>query len=84
MGTSLDAANSEINGTAITLGPTETVGAALNLIHKRAHGVLVVVDDDRRPIGIFAERDADGVRASGRERVSRQRDSAMPCAASQS
>ena len=46
--------------TAITLGPTETVGAALNLIHKRAHGVLVVVDDDRRPIGIFAERDAAG------------------------
>jgi IMP dehydrogenase len=46
--------------TAITLGPTETVGLALNLIHKRAHGVLVVVDDERRPIGIFAERDAAG------------------------
>ncbi len=46
--------------TAITLGPTETVGAALNLIHKRAHGVLVVVDDEQRPIGIFAERDAAG------------------------
>ncbi len=46
--------------TAITLGPTETVGAALNLIHKRAHGVLVVVDEDQRPIGIFAERDAAG------------------------
>jgi IMP dehydrogenase len=46
--------------TAITLGPTETVGAALNLIHKRAHGVLIVVDDERRPIGIFAERDAAG------------------------
>ncbi len=46
--------------TAITLGPTETVGAALNLIHKRAHGVLVVIDDERRPIGIFAERDAAG------------------------
>jgi IMP dehydrogenase len=46
--------------TAITLGPTETVGAALNLIHKRAHGVLIVVDEERRPIGIFAERDAAG------------------------
>ena len=46
--------------TAITLGPTETVGLALNLIHKRAHGVLVVVDDEHRPIGIFAERDAVG------------------------
>ena len=46
--------------TAITLGPTETIGAALNLIHKRAHGVLIVVDEERRPIGIFAERDAAG------------------------
>jgi IMP dehydrogenase len=46
--------------TAITLGPTETTGLALNLIHKRAHGVLVVVDADNRPIGIFAERDAAG------------------------
>ena len=46
--------------TAITLGPTETVGAALNLIHKRAHGVLIVVDDEQRPIGVFAERDAVG------------------------
>jgi len=46
--------------TPIALGPTETVGAALNLIHKRAHGVVVVVDEDRRPIGIFAERDAAG------------------------
>ena len=46
--------------TAITLGPTETIGAALNLIHKRAHGVLVIVDEERRPIGIFAERDAAG------------------------
>jgi IMP dehydrogenase len=46
--------------TAITLGPTETVGLALNLIHKRAHGVLVIVDDEQRPIGIFAERDAAG------------------------
>jgi len=46
--------------TPIALGPTETVGAALNLIHKRAHGVVVIVDEDRRPIGIFAERDAAG------------------------
>lgn len=46
--------------TAITMGPTETVGAALNLIHKRAHGIVVVVDADQRPIGIFAERDASG------------------------
>ena len=46
--------------TPITLGPAETVAAALNLIHKRAHSVLVVVDDEQRPIGIFTERDAAG------------------------
>ena len=32
--------------TPITLGPTHTVGDALGLIHKRAHGAVVVVDDD--------------------------------------
>jgi hypothetical protein len=36
-------------------GPTKTVGAALNLIHERAYGVLVV-DVDHGPLGIFAER----------------------------
>ena len=45
--------------TPITLSPQDTVGDALNLIHKRSHGVVVVVDDDR-PIGIFTEGDAAG------------------------
>jgi IMP dehydrogenase len=45
--------------TAITLGPTDTVGDALNLIHKRAHGAVIVVDDGR-PIGVFTEHDAVG------------------------
>ena len=45
--------------TPITLSPQDTVGDALNLIHKRSHGVVVVVDDER-PIGIFTEGDAAG------------------------
>ena len=37
--------------TPITLSPTHTVGDALGLIHKRAHGALVVVGDDGAPVG---------------------------------
>ena len=46
--------------TPITLGPSDTVGQALSLIHKRAHGVVIVTDEDRRPLGIFTEADAAG------------------------
>jgi IMP dehydrogenase len=46
--------------TPITLSPHHTVGDALGLIHKRAHGAVVVVDDDGRPEGIFTEHDAAG------------------------
>ncbi|MGD9702554.1 MAG: GuaB1 family IMP dehydrogenase-related protein [Acidimicrobiia bacterium] len=45
--------------TPITLAPSNTVGDALGLIHKRAHGAVIVVDADK-PIGIFTERDAAG------------------------
>jgi IMP dehydrogenase len=45
--------------TAITLAPTNTVGDALGLIHKRAHGAVIVVADDR-PVGVFTEHDAAG------------------------
>ena len=45
--------------TPITLAPTDTVGDALSLIHKRAHGAVIVVSDDR-PIGVFTETDAIG------------------------
>lgn len=43
--------------TAITLGPTDTVNAAIDLIHKRSHGAVVIVDDARRPLGIYVEND---------------------------
>lgn len=45
--------------TPITLEPTDTVGEALSLIHKRSHGAVVVVDKGR-PVGIFTEHDAAG------------------------
>ena len=45
--------------TPITLGPTDTLGEALSLVHKRAHGAVVVVDEGR-PVGIFTEHDAAG------------------------
>ena len=45
--------------TPITLAPTATVGEALSLIHKRSHGAVVIVEDDR-PVGIFTEGDAAG------------------------
>lgn len=46
--------------TPITLGPHDTVGEALNLVHKRSHGAVVVIDADERPLGIFTETDAIG------------------------
>ncbi|MBI5090706.1 MAG: GuaB1 family IMP dehydrogenase-related protein [Actinobacteria bacterium] len=45
--------------TPLTLSPTHTVGDALGLIHKRSHGAIIVVEDER-PVGIFTEHDAAG------------------------
>src|SRR5262245_17881976 len=46
--------------TPITLSPHDTIGDALGLIHKRAHGAVVIVDDGNRPLGVFTEADAAG------------------------
>lgn len=46
--------------TPITLLETDTLGEAMSLIHKRAHGAVVVVDADKQPVGIFTEHDAQG------------------------
>jgi IMP dehydrogenase len=46
--------------TPITLSPNDTIGEALSLIHKRAHGAVVVVDGGGRPVGVFTEDDALG------------------------
>ena len=49
-----------VHDTPITMAPTDTVGAAINLLPKRAHGAVVVVDDDR-PVGVVTEADCLGV-----------------------
>ncbi len=46
--------------TPITLSAGDTVGDALSLIHKRAHGAVIVIDADGHPIGVFTEHDASG------------------------
>ena len=46
--------------TAITLDKTSTTAQALSLIHKRAHGAVVVVEDEK-PVGIVTEEDCEGV-----------------------
>src|SRR5690348_5492697 len=47
--------------TPITLGPTSTVAEALSLMGKRAHGVVVVVDDGLRPLGVVTDGACQGV-----------------------
>lgn len=47
--------------TPITLLPHDTVQHALTLIHKRAHGAVVVVDEHGAPVGMFTESDGEGV-----------------------
>lgn len=45
--------------TPVTLRPDESIQTALNLIYKRAHGAIVVVDDQNKPVGIFTAADAE-------------------------
>jgi IMP dehydrogenase len=42
------------------LAPEDTLGEAISLIHKRAHGAVIVVDAQNRPLGVFTEHDAAG------------------------
>jgi IMP dehydrogenase len=46
--------------TAITLSPTSTVGDALALLPKRAHGGVVVIDSAGTPVGVVTEADCAG------------------------
>jgi IMP dehydrogenase len=45
--------------TPITLQPTNTVADAASLIHKRAHGAIIVVENEK-PVGILTEADWEG------------------------
>jgi IMP dehydrogenase len=47
--------------TPIALTATATVGDALNLLDKRAHGAAIVVDDEGRPLGVVTHVDLDEV-----------------------
>jgi len=46
--------------TPVTLSPTETVADAIDLLNKRAHGALIVIEDGK-PVGIVTEVDCDRV-----------------------
>ncbi|MQA96353.1 MAG: GuaB1 family IMP dehydrogenase-related protein [Streptosporangiales bacterium] len=46
--------------TPLTLAPADTVGDALNLLPKRAHNAVVVVDGGR-PVGVVTEADCTAV-----------------------
>ena len=46
--------------TPLTLNPEQTVTDAMGIIHKRSHGAIVVVRDEK-PIGIITEEDCNEV-----------------------
>ncbi len=46
--------------TPITLNPHQTVADAVSLLHKRAHGAIVIVDGGK-PVGIVTEEDCKSV-----------------------
>ncbi len=45
--------------TPVTLEETECIQTGLSLIHKRAHGAVIIVDKNNRPVGVFTEKDAE-------------------------
>ncbi len=47
--------------TALTLGGQDAVADAINLLPKRAHRAVVVLDGERRPVGLVTEADLTGV-----------------------
>lgn len=47
--------------TPLVLTPADAVADALNLVGKRAHGAVVVVDGEGRPVGIVDEASCAGV-----------------------
>jgi IMP dehydrogenase len=46
--------------TPVVMQPQDTVVDALNLVSKRAHRAVVVVDDQDFPVGVVSEGDCDG------------------------
>ncbi|WP_090941592.1 GuaB1 family IMP dehydrogenase-related protein [Nonomuraea jiangxiensis] len=50
-----------VHDTPLTLTPHDTVGEALQLLPKRAHGAIIVVDWENRPVGVVTDADCQGV-----------------------
>ncbi|MCP2353961.1 IMP dehydrogenase [Nonomuraea thailandensis] len=50
-----------VHDTALTLTSHDTVGEALQLLPKRAHGAVIVVDWENRPVGVVTEADCRDV-----------------------
>lgn len=46
--------------TPVVLEENESIQTALNLIYKRSHGAIIIVNKEHKPIGIFTLKDADG------------------------
>ena len=47
--------------TPVTVSPNTPVGHAMNLLPKRSHGVVVVVDEQRVPLGLVGPAETQGV-----------------------
>jgi IMP dehydrogenase len=50
-----------VHDTPLTLRAQDTTGHALSLLPKRAHGAIIVVDDNGKPVGVVTEADCTGV-----------------------
>jgi IMP dehydrogenase len=46
--------------TPVFLGPKDNIARAMDLIYKRSHGSVIVVDENSRPVGVFTEKDSVG------------------------
>jgi IMP dehydrogenase len=46
--------------TPVSLGPKDNIAKAMDLIYKRAHGSVIVIDEHNKPIGVFTEKDSIG------------------------
>lgn len=44
--------------TPVVMRADESIQSALDLINKRSHGAVVIVDDSMKPIGVFTEKEA--------------------------
>jgi IMP dehydrogenase len=44
--------------TPVVIDSDESIQTALNLIYKRAHGAAIIIDGERKPVGVFTVKDA--------------------------